>query len=102
MFEKIPGIVKEDSWECSRRFRRMLVKISKNVEKDSEECWQGFGRMQVKILENAKKDCMLYDENRIKGYILKYNKKCAQKLIKTSHMNGQNVVIRKLQFFIPE
>ena len=32
---------------------------------------------------------MQLNENRITGYILKYNKKCPQKLIKTSHMNKQ-------------
>ena len=30
---------------------------------------------------------MQLNENRIKGYILKYNKKCAQKFIKSSHVN---------------
>ena len=30
---------------------------------------------------------MQLNENRIKGCIPKYNEKCAQKFIKTSHMN---------------
>ena len=29
---------------------------------------------------------MQLNENRIKGYILNYNQKCVQKLIKTSHI----------------
>ena len=30
---------------------------------------------------------MQLNKHRIKEYIIKYNKKCAQKLIKASHMN---------------
>ena len=45
MFKKIPGNVRKDSGECSRRFRGMFKKIpgnvpedSGNVQKDSGEC----------------------------------------------------------------
>ena len=61
----------------------MLKKILKNVEKDSGECWQRFSRMLKKI----ERFIMQLSENRINGYVLKYNPKCAQKLIKTSYMN---------------
>ena len=61
----------------------MFVKIPRNVCKDSGECWQRFSGMLKKI----GRFIMQLNENRIKGYILKYNKKCAQKLVKTSHMN---------------
>ena len=83
MFEEIPGNVRGDSGECSRRFRGMLKKILGNAQEDSEECWQRFS----KILKKIERFIMQLNENRIKGYILKYNKKCAQKFIKTSHMN---------------
>ena len=58
-----PGNVPEDSRECSKRFRGMFEEIPGNVEK---------------IPGNAEKDS--------EEYILKYNKKCAQRFIKTSHM----------------
>ena len=83
MFEKIPGNVRGDSGEYSRKFRGMLKKILGNAQEDSEECWQRFS----KILKKIERFIMQLNENRIKGYILKYNKKCAQKFIKTSHMN---------------
>ena len=35
MFKKIPGNVPEDSGECSRRSRGMLLKIPGNVPEDS-------------------------------------------------------------------
>ena len=49
-------------------------KIPGNVKEDSEECWQRFSRMLKKI------GCFITQlkEKRIKGYILKYNKKCAE------------------------
>ena len=61
----------------------MLVKIAGNVEEDSEECWQRFSRMPKKI----GRFIMQLNENRNKRFIFKYNQNCAQKLIKTSHMN---------------
>ena len=83
MFEKIPGNVQEDSGECSRESRGIFEKILGNVQKDSGVCWQRFSR----ILKKIERFIMQLNQNRIKGYILKYNKKYAQKLIKTSHMN---------------
>ena len=61
----------------------MLKKIPWNVSKDSQECWQRFSRMLKKI----ERFIMQLNENTIKGYILKYNQKCAQKFMKTSHVN---------------
>ena len=83
MFQKIPGNIRRDSRECSKRFWGMFQKIPGNVSKDSGECWQRFSRMLKKIQRFQ----MQLNENRIKGYILKYDKKCAQKFIKTSHVN---------------
>ena len=83
MFKKIPGNVQEDSGECSRGSRGMFKKIPGNVREDSGECWQRFSRMLKKI----GRFIMQLNQNRIKGYILKYNQKYAQKLIKTSQMN---------------
>ena len=90
MFQRIPGNVEEDSgecsktfWECSRGFRRMLKKILWNVSKDSQEYWQRFSR----VLKKIERFVMQLNENTIKGYILKYNKKCAQKIMKTSYVN---------------
>ena len=83
MLKKIPGNVLEDSGECFKRFRGMFEKIPGNVPEDSGECWQRFSRMLKKI----ERFIMQLNENRTKGYILKYNKKCAQKFIKTSHVN---------------
>ena len=83
MFEKIPGNVGKDSGECSRRFQGMFKKIPGNVRKDSGECWQRFSRMLKKI----GRFIMQLNQNRINGYILKYNQKYEQKLIKTSQMN---------------
>ena len=83
MLKKIPGNVRRDSGECSKRFWGIFEKILGNVSKDSGECWQRFSRMLKKI----ERFIMQLNENRIKGYILKYNQKCAQKFIKTSHVN---------------
>ena len=83
MFEDIPLNVRKDSGECSKRFRRMFQKIPRSVSKDSGECWQRFSRMLKKI----ESFIMQLNENRIKQYILKYDKKCAQKFIKISHVN---------------
>ena len=83
MFKSIPGNVRKDSGECSKRFRGMFEEILGNAQEDSEECWQRFS----KILKKIERFIMQLNENRIKGYILKYNQKCAQKFIKTSHMN---------------
>ena len=68
MFEDIPG---------------MFKKIPGNAEEDSEKCWQRLSR----ILKKIERFIIQLNENRIKRYILKYNKKCAQKFIKTSHVN---------------
>ena len=90
MLKKIPGNVSEDSGECSKRFRGMFKKIPGNAAEDSGECWIRFRGLLAKILENIKKIArfiMQLNENRTKGYILKYNKKCAQKFIRTSHVN---------------
>ena len=84
MFQRIPGNVEEDSRECSRGFRGIFQKTLGNAEEDSEEeCWQRLSRR----LKNIERFIMQLNENRIKGYILKYNQKCAQKFIKTSHVN---------------
>ena len=83
MLKKILGNAQKNSGECTRRFRGMLVNIPGNVDQDFEESWQRFSRMLKKI----ERFIMQLNENRIKGYILKYNQKCAQKFIKTSHMN---------------
>ena len=63
----------------------MLVNFPGNVGEDFEKGWRRFSRMSKKI----GRFIMQLNENRITGYILKYNKKCPQKLIKTSHMNKQ-------------
>ena len=83
MFQKIPGIVEEYSGEYLKRFRGMFEEIPGNVPEDSGECWQRFSRMLKKI----ERFIMQLNENRTKGYILKYNQKCAQKFFKTSHVN---------------
>ena len=80
--ERIPGNV------IILTFRGMFEKILGNVSKDSRECWQRFSRMLKKI----ERFILQLNENRIKGYIVKYNKKCAQKFIKTSHVNGHMLV----------
>ena len=69
----------------------MLKKIPGNAEEDPKESWQRFLRM-LKI----RRFMMQLNENRIKGYILRCNEKCAQKLIKTSHMNQHVLVAQKL------
>ena len=61
----------------------MFKRIPGNAQEDSEECWQRFSR----ILKKIERFIMQLNENRIKGYILKYDKKCAQKFFKTSHVN---------------
>ena len=61
----------------------MILKIPGNAEEDSEECWQRFS----KVLKEIERFIMQLNENGTKGYILKYNQKCAQKFIKTSHVN---------------
>ena len=83
MLKKIPWNFQKDSGECLRRFHGMLKKIPGNVKEDSEECWQRFSRMLKKIGRFITQ----LKEKRIKEYIPKYNKKGAQKLTKTSHMN---------------
>ena len=75
--QRIPGNV------IILTFRGMFEKIPGNVSKDSRECWQRFSRMLKKIEHFI----MQLNENRIKGYILKYDNKCAQKFFKTSHVN---------------
>ena len=100
MLKKISGNVRKDSGEYSKRFRGMFKKIPGNVRKDSGECSKRFPGMFKKIPGNIPEDSensedfkkigrfiMQLNQNRIKGYILKYNQKYAQKLIKTSHMN---------------
>ena len=37
----IPGNVRRNSWECSKRFRGMLKKNPGNVQEDSGECSRG-------------------------------------------------------------
>ena len=75
MFEEVPGNV--------RKIPGNVRKIPGNAPEDSGECWQRFLRMLKKI----ESFIMQLNENRIKQYILKYDKKCAQKFIKTSHVN---------------
>ena len=83
MLKKIPGNVEKYSGEFSKRFRGMFEEIAGIVSEDSRECWQRFSRMLKKIEHFI----MQLNENRIKGYILKYDKKCVQKFFKTSHVN---------------
>ena len=83
MFEEIPGNFRRDSGECSKRFRGIFEKIPENVSKDSGECWKRFSRM----LKKVERFIMQLNKNRIKRYILKYDKKCALKFFKTSHVN---------------
>ena len=66
-----------------RKIEGMFEEIPGNVPEDSGECWQRFSRMLKKI----ERFIMQLNENRIKGYILKYNQKYAGKFIKTSHVN---------------
>ena len=90
MFSTIPGNLLEDSGECNYfNIPRMLKKIPGNVSKFSRKRWRRFREMLVEILKKIGRFIMQLNKNRIKGYILKYNKKCPQKLIKTSHMNKQ-------------
>ena len=56
MLKKIPGNVRKDSGECSKRFRGMLNKIPGNVRKDSGECSKRFRGMLEKIPGNVRKD----------------------------------------------
>ena len=69
MFQRIPENVEEDSGEYSTGFRGMFERIWGNAQEDSEECWQRFS----KILRKIEGFIMQLNENRIKGYILKYN-----------------------------
>ena len=52
----IPGNAREDSGECSRRFRRMFGKILGNVQENSGEYSRIFRGMLTKIMGNANKD----------------------------------------------
>ena len=88
MFQKIPENVEKYSGECSKIFRGMFQKIPGNVSEDARECWQRLSRM----LKKVERFILQLNENRIKGYIVKYNQKCAQKFIKTSHVNGHVLV----------
>ena len=83
MLKKIPGNVRRDSGERSKRFRGIFEEIPGNVPEDSGESWQRFSRM----LKKVESFIVQLNENRIKQYILKYDKKSAQKFIKTSHVN---------------
>ena len=83
MLEEILGNIRKDSGERLKRFRGIFEEIPGNVLEDSGECWQRFSRMLKKI----ERFIMQLNENRIKGYILKYDKKCVPKFIKTSHVN---------------
>ena len=56
MFQKIPGNVRRDSGECSRRFRGMFEEISENVEEDFGECSIGFRAMFKRIPGKAQED----------------------------------------------
>ena len=53
MFKKIPGSIRKDSGNCSRRFRRKLEKILGNVRKDSQERSSRFREM-LSILNESK------------------------------------------------
>ena len=66
-----------------RKIEGMFEEIPGNVPEDSGECWQRFSRMLKKI----ERFIMQLNENRMKGYIFKYNQKYAGKFIKTSHVN---------------
>ena len=88
MFQKIPENGEKYSGECSKIFRGMFQKIPGNVSEDARECWQRLSRM----LKKVERFILQLNENRIKGYIVKYNQKCAQKFIKTSHVNGHVLV----------
>ena len=48
----IPGNVRRDSWECSKRFRGMLKKIPGNVREDPREYSRRFRGMLKKISGN--------------------------------------------------
>ena len=73
MFTRIPGNLLEDLGECYYfNITGNVLEDSGNAEEDSEECWQRFSR----ILKNIERFIMQLNENRIKGYILKYNQKC--------------------------
>ena len=61
----------------------MLERIPGNAQEDSVECWQRFSRTLKKI----ERFVTHLNENIIKGCILKYNQKCAQKFIKASHVD---------------
>ena len=61
----------------------MFGEIPGNVSKESREFWKRLSGMLKKI----ERFIMQLNENRIKGYILKYDKKCAQKFSKTSLAN---------------
>ena len=105
MFQKIPGNVRKDSEECSKRFRGMFEEIPGNVQGDFGKFQTGFQEMLKKIPGNAQEDSVgcwqrflrtlkkterfvaQLNENIIKGCILKYNQKCAQKFIKASHVD---------------
>ena len=38
IFQRIPGNVRKDSGDCSKRFRGMFKEIPGNVQRDSGEC----------------------------------------------------------------
>ena len=85
MFPKIPGNVRrdsgecsKDSGECSRRFRGIFEEIPGNVPEDSGECWQKF----LRTLKKIESFIMQLNENRIKQYILKYDKNVRKSLSK--------------------
>ena len=59
MFTRIPRNVREDSGECSRRFRGMFKKIPGNVRADSRECSGRFRGMFKKIAVNLNFDLIL-------------------------------------------
>ena len=50
MFQKIPWHVRRDSVECSRRFWKTFLKIRGKIEEDSWECYQRFSKMIKRIL----------------------------------------------------
>ena len=52
----IPRNVEEDSGECSRTFRGMLVKIPRNAQEDSRERLKSFRGMFRKIQGNVQED----------------------------------------------
>ena len=56
ILENIPGSVREDSGECSRRFQGMLLKIPGNAREDCGECSRRLRGMFKKIPKDVQED----------------------------------------------